>query len=480
MSNRFSDTARKVQHFTGRLVMLGFGCIGQGALPLLLRHIEISPGHITIINADDEGAAIARAHGVALQVRPITRDNLALVLGPLLGEGDFLLNLSVDVSSAALIAYCQERGALYLDTCSEPWAGGYVDARQPPAQRTNYALREAALALRRPGRDGPTALITHGANPGLVSHFVKQALLDVAQAAGGAVGPAVAPATREGWARLACDLGVRVIHIAERDTQVAPCRKEPGEFVNTWSTHGFASEGCQPAELGWGSHERQLPPQAQQHASGSRASIYLLRPGAGTRVRTGVPLTGPQHGFLITHGESISIADHLTLGAPERPGYRPTVLYAYRPCDDAVLSLHELAARNWRLQHRHRVLKDEITSGVDALGVLLMGHARNAYWYGSMLSIERARELAPYNSATSLQVAAAVMAGVVWTMRNPRRDVVEPDDLPFDEILALCRPYLGELVGAFSSWTPLQDRRWLFDEELELDDPWQFKNFLVR
>jgi homospermidine synthase len=393
-----------------------------------------------------------------------------------LSEGDFLLNLSVDVSSTALIALCQQRGALYLDTCIESWAGGYIDATQAPALRTNYALREAALALRRPQRDGPTAVLTHGANPGLVSHFVKQALLDLGRGAGIASTP---PATREDWARLACELGVRVIHIAERDTQLTRRRKTPDEFVNTWSVDAFVAEGCQPAELGWGSHERHFPADALRHETGSLAAIYLQRPGAATRVRSWTPLTGAMHGFLITHGESISIADHLTLGDPARPDYRPTVHYAYHPCDDALLSLHELAGRNWRLQSRQRILKDEIDSGIDELGVLLMGHARGAYWYGSQLSIEQARTLAPHNSATSLQVTIAVMAGVVWAMQHPRSDVIEPDDLPFDEIMRLCRPYLGNLVGAFSDWTPLAGRGWLFDEDLDRDDPWQFKNFRV-
>jgi homospermidine synthase len=468
--------AGKAHQFAGRLVMVGFGCVGQGVLPLLLRHIAMAPRQITVVSADDDGAGIAQAFGVNRQRAAITPENLLDVLAPLLGEGDFLLNVSVDVSSTALIEFCQERGALYLDTCIEPWAGGYTDDRQAPALRTNYALREAALALRRPRHNGPTAVLTHGANPGLVSYFVKQALLDVAQAVGH---EADRPTRREGWARLARDLGVRVIHIAERDTQVGARRKALGEFVNTWSVDGFVSEGRQPAELGWGSHERRLPADARRHAAGSRAAVYLLRPGASVRVRSWTPLAGPQHGFLVTHGEAISIADHLTLGDPDRPSYRPTVHYAYHPCDDAVLSLDELAARNWRLQERQRILKDEITGGVDELGVLLMGHARNAYWYGSRLSIERARELALHNSATSLQVTAAVMAGVVWAMKHPRRDVVEPDDLPFDELLALCRPYLGDLIGVFSAWTPLQGRGWLFDEAVVADDPWQFENFLV-
>ncbi|MDH5331554.1 MAG: saccharopine dehydrogenase NADP-binding domain-containing protein [Aquincola sp.] len=462
------------QPFGGRLVVLGLGSIGQAVLPLLLRHLAIDAADIVTIDADRALARHAREQGVSFAHERVTAHNLDAVLRACLRAGDFLINLSVDVSSLALIEWCRDHDVLYLDTCIEPWAGGYVDGRLPPAARSNYALREAALALRRAG--APTAVVTQGANPGLVSHFVKQALLDVARASGV---PADPPTAREGWAQLARTLGVRTIHIAERDTQVGARRKAQGEFVNTWSVDGFISEGCQPAELGWGTHEHQFPVDARRHDKGSRAAIYLLRPGAATLVRSWTPLAGPQHGYLITHGEAISIADALTLGDPAAPAYRPTVHYAYHPCDDAVLSLLELAERQWRPQPRKRVLKDEIERGIDELGVLLMGPARGAYWFGSQLSIDQARALAPYNSATSLQVAAGVLAGVAWAIRHPRRGVVEPDELPYDEVLALARPYLGDVVGVFTDWTPLQGRAMLFEEDLDHVDPWQFKNFRV-
>lgn len=460
--------------FRDRLVLLGGGAIGQAVLPLLLRHIGMAQGQITVVKATDRDAGLFRGRGVDLRVAPLTPRNLPEVLDPLLGPGDFLLNLSVDVSSTDLIALCQRRGALYLDTCIEPWAGGYTDPALTLEQRTNHALREQALALRRPGAVQPTALLTHGANPGLVSHWVKQALLDIAQAC---LPEHTRPHDREGWARLAQGLGVRVIHIAERDTQVGRQRKRPGEFVNTWSVHGFMSEAGQPAELGWGRHERHWPTDACRHTEGSSAAIYLRRPGATTRVRSWTPLAGAQQAFLVTHGESISIADHLTLGEPDRPLYRPTVHYAYHPCDDAVLSLHEWVGRDGEPPAARRILRDDIIEGHDELGVLLMGHGRNSYWLGSLLTIDAARALCPDNSATTLQVAAGVLAGVVWAMRHPTEGVVEPDDLPFDEILSLCTPYLGEVRGVFSDWQPLARVGRLFEQPQDTSDPWQFLNF---
>ena len=369
--------------FAGRIVMVGFGSIGQGVLPLILRHIGTSADRITIVTADEAGRAEAAKYGVKFVNSALTRDNYRKQLEPLIAEGDFLLNLSVDVSSAALVALARERGALYLDTCIEPWAGGYFDPSASVEKRSNYQMRLDALTLRDGAKNAPTAVLTHGANPGLVSHFVKKALLDIAHDTGVEV---AVPQRREQWARLAQTLGIKVIHIAERDTQVSRLPKKLDEFVNTWSVDGFVSEGAQPAELGWGTHERHFPADGGRHGQGSRCAIYLNRPGASTRVRTWTPKAGPFHGFLITHSEAISLADYFTVRDGDRVAYRPTTHYAYHPCDNAVLSLHEFAGRNWRLQEHKRIMLDDIAEGIDELGVLLAGHKKNAYWYGSQLS----------------------------------------------------------------------------------------------
>jgi homospermidine synthase len=472
---RIMARTTKYLKFRGRLVIVGFGSIGQGVLPLILRHIDMKANQVTIVTAEDRGQKEAKDLGVRFLVEPLTRENYANVLEPLLGPGDFLLNVSVEVSSLALIELCGTKGALYLDTCLEPWPGGYTDPDLSPSLRSNYALRENGLALRAKRPGGPTAVVTHGANPGLVSHFIKVALLDLAEESG----HDAAPKTREDWAALAAALGVKVIHIAERDTQIARIAKQPGEFVNTWSIDGFVAEGMQPAELGWGTHERHFPPDGGRHEFGSGCAIYLNRPGAATRVRSWTPLEGPYHGFLITHAEAISVADYFTHREGDAVRYRPTVHYAYHPCDDAVLSMHEIWGKNFRLQESKRLMMDEIEHGIDELGILLMGHAKGAYWYGSRLSVEEARRLVRFNNATSLQVTAAALAGMIWALENPQRGIVEPDEIDHERILDICRPYLGKVVGEYSDWNPLFDRERLFPEDLDKGDPWQFKNFRV-
>ncbi|OGG41144.1 homospermidine synthase, partial [Candidatus Kaiserbacteria bacterium GWA2_50_9] len=394
--------------FKNKILIVGFGSIGQGVLPLILRHFTITSERITIVTADKRGEDVAREYGVRFIVDPLLPENYKEIVSSYIGPDDFLLNVSVDVSSSALIEYCQRNQILYLDTVMEPWLGFYVDSSLSVSQRSNYALREVALNLRSLSLEGPrpTAVLAHGANPGLVSHFVKQALLNLAADNGMKVEK---PKTRDAWAKLAMNLGVKVIHIAERDTQESPVPKKIGEFVNTWSIDGFAAEGSQPSEMGWGTHEKQLPENAKWHDFGCGSAIYLEQPGYATKVRSWTPTSRSQYAWIITHHESISIADYLTVRDDETIVYRPTVHYAYHPCDGAVLSLDELAGNNGVQQKEQRLISEDILpGGVDELGVLLMGHAKGTYWYGSRLSIDEARRVVPHNNATALQVTASI------------------------------------------------------------------------
>lgn len=467
---------KKYLTFKGHVFMIGFGSVGQGVLPLLLRHIDIKPEQISIITADARGKEEAEEFNVSFEINPLTRENFRQILGSHLRTGDFVINVSVDVSSTALMDLCQEKGALYIDASIEPWAGGYNDPALPPAQRTNYALRESALAMASKYQNGSTAIVCHGANPGIVSHFTKQALLNMAKDTGLKISK---PASREEWAALAQQLGIKSIHIAERDTQISSKPKEPDEFVGTWSIDGFYDEGTQPAELGWGTHEKALPSGAMRHSFGCGASIYMNRPGFLTKVRSWTPLEGPYHGLLVTHNESISISDYLTLRNGDAVAYRPTCHYAYHPCDASVLSVHEVNGKNGKMQSRQRLIKDDIIDGIDELGVLLVGNEKGVYWYGSRLSIHQTRALAPHNNATSLQVAAAILGSIVWTIENPKSGIVEPEGLDFDRVMEIATPYLGDMVGVWSDWTPLNCRDPLFPSDVDESDPWQFKNILV-
>jgi homospermidine synthase len=128
-------------------------------------------------------------------------------------------------------------------------------------------------------------------------------------------------------------------------------------------------------------------------------------------------------------------------------------------------------------------MTDEITDGRDELGVLLLGHGLTGWWTGSQLDIHEARKLVPGQNATTLQVAAAVLSGVIWLIKNPNKGLLVPDDLPYREILEKALPYLGPCPSVQTNWTPLKNRSALFDmwgKPLpKEEDVWQFTSFLI-
>jgi homospermidine synthase len=187
--------------------------------------------------------------------------------------------------------------------------------------------------------------------------------------------------------------------------------------------------------------------------------------------------------MVIRHGEAFTISDHLTIWDGDRPRYRPTVHYAYLPTDAAMASLHECRMTGYRLQDRQRIMADDIVSGADELGVLLLGHDLGGWWTGSQLDIKEARELVPHQNATTLQVAASVLGAIAWMLRNPDRGFCVPDDLDHAEVLEVAGPYLGPCPSMPTSWTPLAQRGYPFEQVNGTrpadDDVWQFTSFLV-
>jgi homospermidine synthase len=474
--------------------VLGCGSVAQCTVPLLIDDLGIAPSSIHIVDFVDNRHRVADAltRGVTYESGRLTRENLDEFLSARCQDGDILLDLAWNIDCPTILQWCHDHNVRYLNTSVEVW-DPYEDlASTDPRDRTLYVRHQDLRRLKAKwGRPGATAVVEHGANPGLVSHFVKRALTQMSTrmlsdgtATGNRAAALESALASNEFNQLAMLTGTKVIHISERDTQLAVEPKRVNEFVNTWSVDGLYEEGIAPAELGWGTHEKTLPKNAWQHEDdGPRNQICIAQPGMETWVRSWVP-AGEIRGLVIRHGESYTMSDHLTVWKDGNAAYRPTVHYAYCPSDVAIMSIHELLMRNYEMQPEQRILNDEIVQGEDQLGVLLMGHDYNAWWTGSILDINEARSKVPHQSATTLQVAASVLAAVKWMIAEPMQGLRVPDELPHDFILDAAGPYLGTIWSDAVDWDPLRTRRDVFDQwsdlasTLDRSDPWQFGNFL--
>jgi len=475
-----------------KILVIGCGSVSQCAIPLILKLIDIPAKNITILDFVDNRKRVKGAldQGVQYVQDRLTEQNYSEFLGKFVGRGDIIIDLAWNIDCIAMVQWCRQNEVLYVNTSVEEW-NPYKDwERNDPRKYTLYSRH---MELRRMidawgGNHGPTAVVDHGANPGLVSHFTKHALVDIAQKI--LKEKPKDPRKKDlekalqdkNFAKLAQLEDVKVIHISERDTQITDQPKKVNEFVNTWSIEGFYEEGVAPAELGWGTHERFVPQNAFFHEEGPRNQICLKTIGMKTWVRSWVPC-GEITGMVIRHGEAFSISDRLTVWGNGKAVYRPTVHYAYCPCDAAINSLHELEMREFDLQGDQRIMNDEIIDGADELGVLLMGHDFTSWWCGSLLSIHDARKHVPHQQATTLQVAISVVAAALWMMKNPKRGFCLPDDVDHEDILKVSIPYISPFISRPVDWTPLKHLNTKFTKfdipRPQDKDMWNFTSFLV-
>jgi homospermidine synthase len=478
--------------FRNKILFVGYGAVAQCTLPIVAKLIKVPLSNITVMDFEDRSKVLKpwTDQGVRFVRKRITHKNMGALLGKYVAAGDLLIDLAWNIGATDILQWCHDRGVLYVNTSVELWDPYEGAGAKHPTERTLYWRHMRIREMMAKWKDrGPTAVLEHGANPGLISHFTKQALLDIGErvledrkAKGKAAEEIRQLMADRVFNRLAMKLGVKVIHVSERDTQISDKPKQVDEFVNTWSVEGFREEGITTSEMGWGTHEKELPRLAYEHAEGPRNQICLARMGMNTWVTSWVP--GHRiHGMVVRHGEAFTISDKLTVWDGDKAVYRPTVHYAYCPCDAAIASLNELRGNDYELQSRVRIMSDEIISGSDVLGALLMGHAYSSWWTGSSLSIEESRRLVPHQNATTMQVAISVVAACRWMIENPAMGILVPDDLPHEYVLKVAKPYLGKFISIPSDWTPLKHYVNVFQgynrPVLDLGDPWQFKNFLI-
>ena len=468
----FIETPReKFVDFDKKILIIGYGSVGQAILPIILKHISSNPKNITVIEKDDHSKLFKQRNknnGVQYVRKQIVQKNLDSTLSKYLEDGGFLIDVSLNIDAQSIMEWCFQHNVMYINTSLERWEHHSDEKIKKLADRTLYATHKEIRAFAKKYPNAATCVATHGANPGLVTHLTKRALLELAKKNGKKV---EIPQDQQGWASLMKYLKVKVVHIAERDTQIIDRPKEVNEFVNSWSCEGFWAEGRAPAEMGWGTHENKHPEGGRSQGN----SAYLEQPGLSVLMKSWVPVGGSYNGFCVQHSEAITISEYFTT---KDGSFRPSVYYVYQPTDAAIASVHEMRGRELDLQSKTRIAKDEVVSGMDELGVLLIGDDF-AMWHGSQLEIEQARKLIPGENATSVQVVASMLGAIMWAIENPKLGYIEPEQIPFDYVLKYADPYLGPVPFEMTDWRPNEDKNSLFYREYDAKNPCSFSNFRV-
>src|SRR6185312_4944804 len=267
--------------FKNKVLFVGYGAVAECTLPILFKHIKVPAKNVTVMDFENRAAKLKpwTKKGVRFVRDRVTESNMGKLLAKYVGNGDILIDLAWNIDALEILQWCRDHGVMYINTSTELW-----DPYKTGSHPTEKTLYGRHMNLRRMTAKwktkGATAVIEHGANPGLISHFVKQGLIDIGKkliadkkVKGAAARKIEALSSTGQFNLLAQALGVKVIHCSERDTQITDKPKEVDEFVNTWSIEGFREEGTTTAEMGWGTHEKTLPKHAFRHQDGPKNQI---------------------------------------------------------------------------------------------------------------------------------------------------------------------------------------------------------------
>jgi homospermidine synthase len=219
---------------------------------LYKKHLKFKPGNITIMDKNSKKIeGYSNKYPTINFVKfEVTKDNYKDTINKYLGKDDVLIDLAWYISTPALLELCHEKGIHFVNTAIEAW---YEDddckSKLPKECETLYrhqhAVRKTATEW---GNKGATAVVSHGANPGWVSHAMKLSLRDwinflIKQNSNDTnVKKAKEYLAKGEYNEAARLLNVQVIHIAERDTQISKDPKHVGEFCCTWSCTGLKNK----------------------------------------------------------------------------------------------------------------------------------------------------------------------------------------------------------------------------------------------
>ena len=273
--------------FKNKVLIIGYGAVSKCMLPILLRHVNIPLECITIIDFKDKSTDLKAwtTGGLRFFKKKITPKNLTEILAEYLAPGGLLIDVAWNIDCCEVVQWCHDHNVLYVNTSVEAWDPDADIQTASPYEKTLYYRQMKLIELTKDWKDATTCVVDHGANPGLISHFAKQGLVDIARRM---IADKIAKDPErikrlirdQDFAQLAMETGIRVIHCSEHDTQISRSPKKVGEFVGTWCIEGLREEGTAPAEIGWGTHEKTLPPLPSSRRSDRRTVFSFPRWGS--------------------------------------------------------------------------------------------------------------------------------------------------------------------------------------------------------
>lgn len=461
-----------------KIIFLGCGAVSKCCIYYLRHFFKFKYNNITIIDKDPNAfdfPTIRKAvkKGATTLHYTISRKNISHLLDNILKlqKHDIVIDLTTNTPTYKIVKECRMRKLLYINTSIEDDYKLNIN-KQCPIDNSIFIQHANLQSIGNKSSDHEniTSIIEFGMNPGLISVFVKQGIINLTktvlkyQIKNNLLNKELLKYYKlKDHKNLARLLKIKAIHCSEIDTQL-PQKLPKQPFFNTWSCVGLITEGIEPAEIQIGTHETILPFKASNVSEIIPQLITTKTPGKDIKIQSIVPLKVTPEGKVeftyiqgrcIHHGEGISLNRYL--GSFQ---YSPTMHYVYQlnPTTDKILD--ELDQNQlikitedptqWKVLNTY----DDNIQGYDNVGALFLFDENPitqtpepfSFWTGSILDTEYTTKTLKdkYFGPTIIQVMAGILSGLHWMIQNKNSGLVFGEDLDDNYIIKLAKKYLGK------------------------------------
>ncbi len=465
-----------------KVILLGCGGVGKCALYYLPRFLRVSYDNVVIIDRQITPKSFptvqyALKRGAKYIHFTITANNFEHLLTRTIkcNPGDIVLDLTTRTDCNALLRVSRRLQLHYINTSIEQ-ADVEDLSTVDPIWMQHAKVREVAERTKHYG--AATSCIEMGMNPGLISIFVKQGILDIARyvirhrEARTKHDASVLKSLRmylrsRDYRRIGELLQINTIHCSEIDTQTYDAGRQRA-FLNTWSCLGLVDEAFENAEVSMGTHEKGLPFQKKDIKEIVPGLVTIAKPSSRTMFRSYLPKhVDPETGHMefteikgpaIHHGEVVSLNRFLATDT-----WVPTMHYVYQMSPQTKKALNKLSekelvdisnnTRKWKVLNMH----DDHLKGTDNVGATfflatnpITGERKPwAYWCGTMLDTRYTTHVLKdkYFGPTTIQVIAGVLSAAKYALKHPEKGVLFPEEIPETFVLKHAKRYLGHVYS---------------------------------
>ena len=459
--------------FDGKIVQFGFGAVGKSFYEKVRKEIKFDENKYYVITANkEEFTAYVNLGGMVANfiVAEIAKDNFEQVFSKYLNEGDLLIDFADTVGTKDICKWCAEKNIMYINTGEADWPENWYSIFNENLKKQEIKAYYQNINE----KNKYPIVLQHGNNPGLVSHFVKAGLEYIVNNQYKKNKEIKELIKNNKFNEIAQKIGLKMIHVNDIDLQKINETYNKDTLYNTWCVDSFFFEMLSEATFDIGTDEKITYTDDCKLLDNVNGFLEFKNLAIDKKCKTIYP-NGEFNGFLVPHEETITIAKSLEVKQNNKTIYRPSVMFIYSPCEyarkyfetakigeyvdskvpkqlDAESKDEEIIVRGYKYPKNATIVyKENIESGTEYVGVLLLGNNFNPVWVGNRIEIPylyKHEKDSYWQTPTITPVAMSALSAVCWMIKNKEKGgIYFPEDIPdYKYIIKTAEKYISKTI----------------------------------